>query len=181
MLEINDLSGHFLISLENQRGSFFSKPLIWIINQCNTGSFGLVVNKLLAKKMRSNLRIKTDIWKTGLKIRNFGPVSGDRFLLVHESDLKGKNSLRIGVESFLSEYSPSLFADSSTHRRVLGGIGCSGWGPGQLESKIANDIWLVAPFDIHIVFDMPEKRELVAVANSIGIDLNLLPRILGQD
>ena len=180
MLEINDLSEHFFISLENQRGRVFSEILIWIIKLCNTGSFGLVVNKSLTKKMRSNLGTKTDIWKTGLKIRDFGPVSKDRLLLVHEDDLKVTNSLRIRRKFFLSEYSPPLFSDSSSPRRILGGIGYSGWGLGQLESENAADIWLVAPFDRQIVDDILDKRKPVVAANSIGIDLKPLPKILGH-
>ena len=51
MPEIDNLSGHFLISIENQRcNSFCSNSLIWIIKHSNSGSLGLVVNKILVKK-----------------------------------------------------------------------------------------------------------------------------------
>ena len=180
MQDINNLSGHFLISLEKERSSFFSDSLIWIIKHSNSGSLGLVVNKVLVKKIDNDFRIKNDTSKTGLEIRDFGPVDRDRLFLVHASKWGGTNSLKIGEEYFLSEYSASNSAISSSSQKFVAGIGYSGWAPKQLESEIAANIWLVAPFDRKIVFDMPDKEKVAAAANSIGIDINLLPKNVGQ-
>ena len=59
-------------------------------------------------------------------------------------------------------------------------LGYAGWGPGQLESEILANVWLLAPFDKKILFDVPDKRKLATAANSIGVDLNLLPRNIGH-
>ena len=182
MIEIDNLSGNFLISLENQQGNFFSKSLIWIIKHSDSGSLGLVINKPFVKKVRNTLDIKTDKLKKQVKIRDFGPVERTRLFLVHPgtSDVRKTNSLEIGADLFFSEYSPSIFATQSSLRQTLVGVGYSGWGPGQLESEIVANFWLLAPFDRKIVFDVPDKRKLSAAANSIGVDLNLLPRNIGN-
>ena len=182
MIEIDNLSGNFLISLENQQGNFFSKSLIWIIKHSDSGSLGLVINKAFVKKVRNTIDVKTDILKKQVKIQDFGPVERDRLFLIHTGigEARRTNSFEIGADLFFSEYSPSIFATQSSLRQTLVGVGYSGWGPGQLESEIVANFWLIAPFDKNIVFDVPDKRKLSAAANSIGVDLNLLPRNIGH-
>jgi putative transcriptional regulator len=182
MIEIDNLTGNFLISLENQEGNFFSKSLIWIIKHSNSGSLGLVINKPFARKVRNSTDIKTDTLKKEVQIRDFGPVDRARLFLIHRGtdDVKETDSLEIGADLFLSEYSASIFATQANPRETLVGVGYSGWGPGQLESEILANVWLLAPFDKKILFDVPDKRKLATAANSIGVDLNLLPRNIGH-
>ena len=182
MIEIDNLSGNLLISLENQQGNFFSKSLIWIIKHSDSGSLGLVINKPFVEKVRETLDVKTDVLKKQVEIRDFGPVERARLFLIHAGtgDLRKTNSLAIGADLFFSEYSHSIFATQSNLRQTHVGVGYSGWGPGQLESEIVSNFWLLAPFDRKIVFDLPDEGKLSAAANSIGVDLNLLPRNIGH-
>ena len=143
MPEIDDLSGHFLISLENQGCSFCSNSLIWTTKHSYSGSLGLVVKKPPGQKMSSNLRIKNDIFTTVVKIRGFEQI----VLLAHTRDLNDTNSLKIGEGDFLSKYSSSLFPSNSSSEAIRGDIGFSEWISGQNQSEITTNIWLIAPFD----------------------------------
>ena len=143
MPEIDNLSGHFLISLENQGCSFCSNSLIWTTKHSNSGSLGLVVKKPPDQKINSNLRIKNDIFTTVVKVRDFEPI----VLLVHTRNLNDTNSLKIGEGDFLSEYSSSLFPSNSSSEAIRGDIGFSEWISGQNQSEITTNIWLIAPFD----------------------------------
>ena len=143
MPEIDNLSGHFLISLENQGYSFCSNSLIWTIKHSNSGSLGLVVNKPPDQKISSNLKIKNDILTTVVKIGDFEPI----VLLAHTRDLNDTNSLKRGKGDFLSEYSSSLFPSNSSSEPILEDIGLSEWISGQSQSEITTNIWLMAPFD----------------------------------
>ena len=143
MPEIDNLSGRFLISLENQGCSFCSNSLIWTTKHSNSGSLGLVVKKPPDQKINSNLRIKNDIFTTVVKVRDFEPI----VLLVHARNLNDTNSLKIGEGDFLSEYSSSLFPSNSSSEAIRGNIGFSEWISGQNQSEITTNIWLIAPFD----------------------------------
>ena len=143
MPEIDNLSGRFLISLENQGCSFCSNSLIWTTKHSNSGSLGLVVKKPPDQKINSNLRIKNDIFTTVVKVRDFEPI----VLLVHTRNLNDTNSLKIGEGDFLSEYSSSLFPSNSSSEAIRGDIGFSEWISGQNQSEITTNIWLIAPFD----------------------------------
>ena len=147
MPEIDDLSGHFLISLKNQGCRFCSNSLIWTTKHSYSGSLGLVVKKPPDQKMSSNLRIKNDIFTTVVKIRGFEPI----VLLVHTRDLNDTNALKIGEGDFLSEYPSSLFSSNSSSEAIRGDIGFSEWISGQNQSEITTNIWLIAPFDRKIV------------------------------
>ena len=151
MPEIDNLSGHFLISLENQGCSFCSNSFISTIKHSNSESLGLVVKKPLDQKMRNNLGIKDDILPTGVKIREFEPIGKGDLLLILTRDLKETKSLKIGEEDFLSGYSSSLFPRSSSSQQIRGDIGFSEWISGQRQSEITTNIWLIAPFDRKIV------------------------------
>ena len=121
MPEIDNLSGHFLISLENQGCSFCSNSLIWTVKHSNSGSLGLVVKKPPDQKMSINLRIKNDIFTTAATIRGFEPI----VLLVHTRDLNDTNALKIGEGDFLSEYPSSLFPSNSSSEAIRWDIGFS--------------------------------------------------------
>ena len=147
MPEIDNLSGHFLNSLENQGCSFCSNSLIWTTKHSYSGSLGLVVKKRPSQKMSSNLRIKNDIFTTAATIRDFEPI----VLLVHTRDLNDTNSLKIGEGDSLSEYPSSLFPSNSSSEAIRADIGFSEWISGQNQSEITSNIWLIAPFDRKIV------------------------------
>ena len=169
MIEIDNLSGNLLISLENQQGNFFSKSLIWIIKHSDSGSLGLVINKPFVEKVRETLDAKTDILKKQVEIRDFGPVERARLFMIHAGtgDLRKTNSLAIEADLFFSEYSHSIFATQSNLRQTHVGVGYSGWGPGQLESEIVSNFWLLAPFDRKIVFDLPDEGKLSAAGREL--------------
>lgn len=143
MPEIDNLSGHFLNSIENQGCSFCSNFLIWTTKHSNIGSLGLVVRKPPDQKMSSNLRITNDIFTTAEKIRGFEPI----VLLVHTRDLNDTNSLKRGERNLVSEYSSSLFPSNSSSEAIRGDIGFSEWISGQNQNEINTNIWLITPFD----------------------------------
>jgi putative transcriptional regulator len=52
--------------------------------------------------------------------------------------------------------------------RVL--LGYAGWGPGQLESELAQGAWLVAPVDRQTLFEVDCEDMWVHVVRSLGIE-----------
>jgi putative transcriptional regulator len=59
-------------------------------------------------------------------------------------------------------------SDPPDHLRVL--LGYAGWGPGQLESELAQGAWLIAPADRRVVFDVTPEDMWVYVVRSLGIE-----------
>jgi putative transcriptional regulator len=59
-------------------------------------------------------------------------------------------------------------------------LGCAGWGPGQLESEIKENTWLVCPFSDRIVFNLPLESRWKAAMQSIGVDPALISGTAGN-
>jgi putative transcriptional regulator len=49
-------------------------------------------------------------------------------------------------------------------------LGYAGWGPGQLEDELADNVWLTAPADPDILFKVPAEKRWEAAIRSLGID-----------
>ena len=53
-------------------------------------------------------------------------------------------------------------------------LGYAGWGAGQLEAEIVENVWLLTPVDRKILFETPFSERPARAANAMGIDLNLI-------
>ena len=49
-------------------------------------------------------------------------------------------------------------------------LGYAGWGPGQLESELAEGAWLLAPAEGHVVFDVPYDEMWAYVVRRLGVE-----------
>ena len=49
-------------------------------------------------------------------------------------------------------------------------LGYAGWGPGQLETELAEGAWLLAPVDRSVVFDTEPEDMWAHVVRSLGIE-----------
>ncbi|TMA35639.1 MAG: hypothetical protein E6J87_03170 [Deltaproteobacteria bacterium] len=49
-------------------------------------------------------------------------------------------------------------------------LGYAGWGPGQLESELAEGAWLLAPAEGHVVFDVAFDEMWTHVVRSLGVE-----------
>jgi putative transcriptional regulator len=52
--------------------------------------------------------------------------------------------------------------------RIL--LGYAGWGPGQLETELAQGAWLVAPADASVLFESDVEAMWAQVVRSLGIE-----------
>ena len=49
-------------------------------------------------------------------------------------------------------------------------LGYAGWGAGQLEQEIANNVWITCPADSTIMFNTVDDQKVVAALGRVGID-----------
>ena len=54
--------------------------------------------------------------------------------------------------------------------RVVMALGYAGWGPGQLESEIAQNGWLTVEADADLVFNTADIDKWEAALNKLGIN-----------
>jgi len=71
-------------------------------------------------------------------------------------------------------------ADGSGPRLSLLALGYAGWGPGQLDSEIQQNVWLHAPADDDIIFGGDLERKWQRAVAKLGFDLSLLSGTAGH-
>jgi putative transcriptional regulator len=140
------------------------------------GAFGLVVNRPLDVDLAEILdELGLDCPAMRLPpVLSGGPVEpGHGFVLFEaddgptsDEDLELPNGLRV---SGSSETLAGLAGTGPSIRYSLI-LGYAGWHPGQLETEIEENSWLLAPMDPAILFEIPHEDRWVAALDSIGVD-----------
>lgn len=103
-----------------------------------------------------------------------GPVERERGFVVHTDDwLSHGSSLPFGEGLALTGTRDALVAMAdpvSGPRRALLALGYAGWGEGQLESELADNVWLVAEAEVDVIFDLDHASKWVRALRTVGVD-----------
>ncbi len=171
----------FLVSMPALAGDYFQESVTFLIEHNSEGAFGLVINQPLDIEL-GNLFPELEDMAQSVELLGGGPVEPDRLFFLHSPDRHYENSTLINSDLVLST-SPELIEDlrrGQAPANLLAILGYAGWGPGQLESEILADAWLVAPFNRQILFSTDHKNKPASTARSMGIDLNLMGTTSGH-
>ena len=176
MSDFSSLAGQLLVSLPGLRGDYFAHSVTLLIEHNRDGAFGLVVNKPLDANL-SELLSEYDIeCNEEVTLLETGPVEQNRLFFLHSSDAKYESSVAINDEITLSTSLDIVhdIAKRQGPRHVVAGLGYAGWSGGQLENEILQDVWLVTPYQLELIFTTPFERRPEEAARLIGVDLNLI-------
>jgi putative transcriptional regulator len=167
------LNGRFLLALPRLDGDFFSGTVTLLIEHNTDGAFGLVVNQ------PGGLSLGEVLGRDGLEgipVHLGGPVEPDRLFFLHTPEARYEGAYRVNDFVCMST-STALIEDvrnDTGPRRLMALVGYAGWGAGQLEQELKQEIWLTASFSADILFEVPAGEKMTALANRMGVDLNLI-------
>lgn len=163
----------FLIAMPQLAGSCFEKSVIWIFQDDDKGTRGLVINK------PHSLQLNEIFVKFGLReifeekpLLWGGPVQQEQGVIIH-TDEKGWASTEAIVPGVAFTVTTDVLESISLMegpKKYLIGLGYSGWGPGQLEEEIANDAWLVTNMNAHLLFDVSCEEKYESALRTLKID-----------
>lgn len=170
------LMGKLLIAMPSLADPNFQRSVVLLgAHSIDEGAFGLVVNRPI------DVDLSDILTELGLEVANRdfpqvlagGPVEpGHGFVLFELGErIPEENDLILPDGVTVSGSSETLagFAGGDDDRYSLI-LGYSGWFPGQLETEIEENSWLVAPLETSIVFDLPFEDRWTAALSSIGVD-----------
>ncbi len=155
------LTGQLLIAAPEMADPRFRRTVIYMVSHDASGAFGIVINRLLGKgpiaKLLQGLELELDKPPTvdEVPIHYGGPVEINRFFVLHSRDYVSPHT-RAAVGPALLTSAAELvraIATGKGPRFSLFVMGYSGWAPGQLESELARDDWVVAPAEESFVFE----------------------------
>jgi len=156
--------------------SNFHRAVVLVVHHDDDGTFGVVLNRpaqVTAEALCASLGIDwggdpdTGVSWGGPVQPNTGwmvfdeqvPVAADDEVKDVTDGVRFAGSIDV-LNRVASRPPPNL--------RLL--LGYAGWGPGQLESELAQGAWLVAPADHHLVFDVEPDRMWESVLRHLGIE-----------
>ena len=177
----DSLKNQFLISLPTLTGDYFHQSISLLIDHNEDGAFGLMVNRLLEPRLQDLLPELEG--KFDCPLLEGGPVAREMLFFLHGNGPEFDSTTQISADMSLTT-SPDILDAMKTNLfnvPIVAILGYAGWGAGQLESELAENIWLLVPADADIVFDTPYDQRAQIAAARFGIDVNLVGPKAGHD
>ena len=161
-----------LLSMPQMADPNFAKTVVLLCDYGPEGAFGLVLNRPTDMPASAMVRLEPPVaGGNDLPLWIGGPVEPERgwILLSHEphEDFKViRDGLFLSTsQTLLREV---LEANPAPRARVIAGY--AGWGPGQLESELAEGAWLLAPAEGRVVFEVAYDEMWTHVVRSLGVE-----------
>ena len=182
----NFLSGSFLIASPSLLDPLFYKSVIYLISHRNEGAMGIIINQPLVQTKVENIisfeKIKERSLVNNIPITLGGPVDTRKGFVLHTHEFKDKSTIKVGQNIFLTSSIDILqsIVKGNGPKKSLFALGYAGWTPGQLESEISDNGWLVAPGDPKIIFECKIEEKWNKAIKSIGVNPGLLNRESGN-
>lgn len=153
------LTGKLLIAMPGMDDPRFVHAVILMCAHSDEHAIGIRVNQPVdgvnLTALLSQLGVESDIDLSGKPVLNGGPVGRDRGFVLHSRDFEtedGTLTVTEGIRMTATKEALHALASRRPPARALLALGYAGWGPGQLETELANNIWLIAEPEDDLVF-----------------------------
>ncbi|MEM9062703.1 MAG: YqgE/AlgH family protein [Pseudomonadota bacterium] len=177
------LDGQVLIAMPGMEDPRFSKSLVFICAHSDDGAMGLIVNKVVGDLVWEDLFKKIEIPIGSVNaprpILFGGPVETERGFVLHSSDYFAEGAtLKVDEETSMTA-TIEILQDIAMGRgpdESLLMLGYAGWAPGQLESELQMNGWLLCAPDSALLFGGDQDAKWDRAMSKLGID----PALLGS-
>ena len=183
------LNDQFLIAMPQSEDSFFKNSVIYIWEHSNEGAMGMAINlplPITLSKLLEQLGIEDErISGAPQIVLCGGPVEPSKGFILHDS---GPNAKTWNATSNLEN---NLFI--TTSRDILEDIakgkgpqnyfvilGFAGWGPGQIEQEIIDNVWFNCPADKELIFSTEFDNKAKLAAKLLGFEFSQLSTHAGS-
>jgi len=180
-------SGQLLIAMPGISDPRFERALILVCAHDEAHAMGVAVNRpvegLTFPDLLARLDIKSSIVLPPDLVLMGGPVERERGFVVHTADYMGEHTLDVGEGLALTATREVLEAIANRDhqpRRSFLALGYAGWGAGQLEDEIKENVWLTCQPDDELVFGAEYERKWSQALGKIGVDPDRLSSVAGR-
>lgn len=187
MKTCHSLQHQFLIAMPSLDDSWFAKTVIYMIEDNDKGSTGLVINKphnLSVKQLLEHFHIHAEESRKDLKstVLMGGPVDMERGFILHspggawQSTILMEDNLGLTVsEDFLK-----AIAQYEAPENYLICLGLASWTKGQLNSEIQRNSWLTAPYNASLLFETEIEQRWKVALSMLGVSPQFLSSETGH-
>lgn len=169
------LAPALLVAMPQLLDPNFRRTVVLLIHHDAEGTFGVVLNRTTDIRVAQLCESIEVEWEgdPDIEIHWGGPVQPQTgWVLFDDADTEGDEDIREVVPGVAFAGSLAVLrrmaSEPPSRLRIL--LGYAGWGPGQLESELAQGAWLVAPADSAVVFETDLDAMWEEVVRSLGIE-----------
>lgn len=174
VVDVRSLAPGLLVALPQLLDPNFKRTVVLLIHHDESGTFGLVLNRpseISAESLCATLGID---WRGAASDRVDwgGPVQPNTGWVLLGAEGAGDDEaseVAAGVHFAGSLATLRRVAESPGEELRLF-LGYAGWGPGQLESELAQGAWLLAPANVDVIFHVEPEILWEHVLRRLGID-----------
>lgn len=158
--DFSNLTGKILIaSPYTMEDNIFYQSIVYIVHHSDQGSVGFLVNRLIKNPPVNSLfkkaEFKLDLNILNLKIHIGGPLELERGFFLHSAEYNKNLLFKLENSELAVSSNIEILKDitsGSGPKHSIFAIGYTGWGAGQLELEIQNNLWLLSEPDYDIIF-----------------------------
>jgi len=180
-------SGQLLIAMPGISDPRFERALILICAHDEEHAMGLAVNSpvegLTVPDLLEKLGVKSTITLPPDLVLMGGPVELERGFVLHSTDYRAAHSLDVGGGVALTatrEALEAMVSHNGAPTRSLLALGYAGWGAGQLEEEIKQNVWLTCEPDDALIFGHDHETKWVRALAKLGVDPRRLSSVAGR-
>ncbi|WGW04819.1 YqgE/AlgH family protein [Tropicibacter oceani] len=175
-LATTDLTGKMLIAMPGMGDPRFEHSVVFMCDHSDEGAMGLIVNKpsgdVDMKALLAQLDVAMSPDVTSRAVHFGGPVEMGRGFVLHSPDYaSAMTTLQVRDDISMTATLDILeeLGRGTGPAQWLMALGYSGWGPGQLESELAQNGWLVCDASARLIFDLPDVEKWEAALETLGV------------
>jgi len=180
------LGNHFLIAMPLMDDPNFAQTVTYICEHSEYGALGVVINRpttIMLSEVLEQMDIKTTNPRANtVPILYGGPVHQERGFVIHRSFGLWRSSFETakGITVTTSRDILQAIATQGGPDEILVTLGYAGWGAGQLEEELTNNLWLSGPADPEIIFEVPFEERWLRAASLLGVDIRSISGDMGH-
>jgi putative transcriptional regulator len=191
--EVSDLIGQFLIAMPHMRDENFARTVVFLCAYGEDGAMGIIVNRkadgIDFDELLDQISIEIDTENgteqerlAQIPVHNGGPVETGRGFVLHSQDYLQRESVQVtdAIAMTASVEILRSIAEGKGPRNRLLALGYAGWSPGQLESEIQANGWLVTPAEEDILFGPDLDAKWTQALKSMGVNPAALSGSVGR-
>lgn len=182
-----ELDGKLLVAMPGMGDPRFAKSVILICAHSAEGAMGLIVNRpspdLNFRNLLEQLKIPRAPLGRDIRVHVGGPVERGRGFVLHSRDYAGgPTTMKVGEDYGMTATLDILeaLARGEGPAQAILALGYSGWGPGQLETEIKANGWLIAEASEALVFSRDDAGKWAGALRGMGIDPLTLSAAAGR-
>jgi putative transcriptional regulator len=188
MAEFSSLAGRLLVAMPGIGDPRFEHAVIIVCAHGPDHAMGLRIDRpapgVDLKSVLEKLDTPGAATATGRPVLVGGPVERERGFVLHTDDWMiedssaafGEGLAMTGTREALAAMTRPVMGP----RRSVLALGYAGWGDGQLEEELADNVWLVAEPDLDLLFDTDFETKWARALATLGVDAAMLSAQTGR-